>query len=344
MELRQLRCFVTVVEEANFTRAAARLHLAQPGVSARVRQLEKELGQQLLDRSGRTVTPTEAGEAILAHARAALAAVDAMRETADEFGGLLRGRVRLGSLLGAPPEAFDLAGVLADFHDAYPGVEFSLTEDTSDRLLMAVRRGALDMALASIADERPPPGVDLQVLLDEPLMGLVADGDPLGGAAGDALRDAYGDALRDADPVPLAALRDRPLITLPSGTGVRAVLERACAEAGFEPLVAFEASAPQALLQLAARGFGVAVLPAGIARRSGPGLRKLALTDPAPRARVALARPANGPAGPAARTFLDHLVAALRTRLADAGAPLTGAPLTAAPLTVVPLSRTRPSG
>ncbi|MFJ2742375.1 LysR substrate-binding domain-containing protein [Streptomyces sp. NPDC087440] len=314
MELRHLRSFVTVVEEANFTRAAARLHLAQPGVSAQVRQLEKELGQPLLDRSGRTVTLTEAGEAILPHARAALAAVDAMRETADEFAGLLRGRVRLGSLLGAPPEVFDLAGVLADFHDAYPGVEFSLTEDTSDRLLTAVRHGTLDMALASLADERPLPGVALQVLLDEPLVGVVAAGDPLHGA----------------DAVPLTALRDRPLITLPSGTGVRAVLERACAEAGFEPPVAFEASAPQALFPLAARGFGVAVLPAGIARRSGPGLGTFALTDPTPRARVALARPAAGPAGPAARAFLDHLSASLPARLRT----VTGAPL----------SRTRPSG
>jgi DNA-binding transcriptional LysR family regulator len=304
MELRQLRSFVTVVEEANFTRAAARLHLAQPGVSAQVRQLEKELGQTLLDRSGRTVTPTEAGEAVLVHARAALAAVDAMRDTADAFNGLLRGRVRVGSLLGAPAEEFGLAGLLAAFHDTYPGVEFSLTEDTSERLLTAVRRGELDMALASLADERPPPGVDLQVLLDEPLTAVVAEGDPLGGA----------------DPgLPLAALRDRPLITLPSGTGVRAVLERACAEAGFEPLVAFEASAPQALFHLAARGFGVAVLPYGIARRSGPRLRTVALTDPSPRARVALARPTGGPAGPAARAFLGHLSCALPEHLSAIG-------------------------
>lgn len=60
---------------ANFTRAAARLHLAQPGVSAQIRQLERELGQPLLDRSGRSVTPAEAGEAVLPYARAALAAV-----------------------------------------------------------------------------------------------------------------------------------------------------------------------------------------------------------------------------------------------------------------------------
>lgn len=61
MELRQLEYFVTVVEEANFTRAAERLHVAQPGVSAQVKRLERELGQELLDRSGRTVCLTDAG-------------------------------------------------------------------------------------------------------------------------------------------------------------------------------------------------------------------------------------------------------------------------------------------
>ncbi|HEX6445096.1 MAG TPA: LysR family transcriptional regulator, partial [Streptosporangiales bacterium] len=89
MELRQLRYLVTVAEEANFTRAAARLHVAQPGVSAQVRRLERELGQELLDRSGRTVRLTEVGEAVLPYARAALSAVDGARRAVDELSGLV---------------------------------------------------------------------------------------------------------------------------------------------------------------------------------------------------------------------------------------------------------------
>jgi DNA-binding transcriptional LysR family regulator len=91
MELRQLAYFVTVAEEANFTRAAAKLHVAQPGVSAQIRRLERELGQQLLDRSARAVRLTEVGAAVLPYARAALQAVDGARLAVDELTGLLRG-------------------------------------------------------------------------------------------------------------------------------------------------------------------------------------------------------------------------------------------------------------
>ena len=108
MELRQLRYFVTVVEEANFTRAAARLHLAQPGLSAQIRQLEHELGQQLLDRGGRSVTLTEVGAAVLPHARAALAATERITTTVDEFTGLLRGH-------GVPPHRSRLSVELRDW-------------------------------------------------------------------------------------------------------------------------------------------------------------------------------------------------------------------------------------
>lgn len=121
MDLRQLRYFLTVVEEANFTRAAERLHLAQPGISAQIRRLERELGQQLLERSGRGVRVTEAGAAVLPYARAALEAAEGVRQTAGEFAGLLRGRVRVGvvsgvaAVSGTAAEGLDVAGVLADF-------------------------------------------------------------------------------------------------------------------------------------------------------------------------------------------------------------------------------------
>ena len=118
MELRQLEYFVAVAEERNFTRAAAKVHVAQPGVSAQIRRLERELGQELLDRGGRSVRLTEAGAAVLPYARAALAAV-------DELAGLLRGHIAIGTVTS---HNVDLPGLLAEFHDDHPAVEITLAE------------------------------------------------------------------------------------------------------------------------------------------------------------------------------------------------------------------------
>ncbi|MFB6565307.1 LysR family transcriptional regulator [Streptomyces sp. NPDC056400] len=322
MELAQLRYFVAVVEEGGFTRAGARLHVSQPGVSAQVAQLERELGQRLLDRSGRRVTPTEAGRAVLAYARAALAAVEGVRRTAEEFSGLLRGRVALGLVpgaAGAVVDGFDVVEVLGAFHDEHPGVEISLSEDTSERMLAALLRGELDLAVVGLPGE-PPPGVSCQVVLDEPLVAAVREDDPLVAAAVNGV-------------IPLAALRGRALIGLPRGTGLRGVLERACAQAGFAPRVDFEAAAPAVLVRLAARGLGVAVVPSGAESAAGPRadvdtgtdpsgsgngngsgsgsgsgrLCALRITEPELTGTVALAWRADGPSGPAARKLLERL-------------------------------------
>ncbi|MFJ6750230.1 LysR family transcriptional regulator [Streptomyces sp. NPDC091266] len=299
MELRQLQYFVAVAEEGSFTRAAARLHLAQPGVSAQIRRLERELGQPLLDRSGREVVLTQVGEAVLPYARAALGAVDGVRQTVDELTGLLRGHIAIGLVSGAATRAFEVPTLLADFHDAHPQVEITLAEDTSERMLDALRRGELDIAVVGVADEEHPPGLSFEIVLDEPLVAAVALDDPL-----------LGRARRTS--VPLASLRDRALISLPRGTGIRGALDRACADAGFRPRIAFEAAAPYVLAELAARGLGVAVIPELPADDAASfGLRTLRITHPQARARIALAWQTGGPGSPAARVFLENLRAAL---------------------------------
>src|SRR6185369_14700583 len=100
MDLRQLEYFVAVAEEANFTRAADRVHITQSGVSAQIRQFERELGAELFDRSNRTIRLTSAGQAALPHARAALAAAGAVRQSIDDVNGLIRGRLTLGMITG----------------------------------------------------------------------------------------------------------------------------------------------------------------------------------------------------------------------------------------------------
>jgi DNA-binding transcriptional LysR family regulator len=129
IDLKWLRSFVVVAEEASFTRAASRVHVAQPGVSAQVRRLESELGQQLLDRSGRSVRLTEVGSAVLPFARAALDAVANARLAVDELAGLVRGQVTVGMVSGCALPI--LAELLAAFHDRYPGVAITLVEEDS---------------------------------------------------------------------------------------------------------------------------------------------------------------------------------------------------------------------
>ncbi|WP_280266015.1 LysR family transcriptional regulator [Nocardia wallacei] len=294
MELRQLRYFVTVVEEANFTRAAGRLHLAQPGLSAQIRQLERELGQRLLDRSGRAVTPTAAGAAVLPHARTALAAAEQIRHTADEFTGLLRGHIRLGTISGVATGELDVASVLADFHDDHPQVDITLTETNSDLMLGDLERGTLDIALVGLTGSPLDPRIGLDVVLDTRIVAAVAADDP--------------------DPrrrLALEELRDRPLICLTRGTGVRGQFERACATAGFEPNIAFEAAAPPLLLRLAARGLGTAVVPALTPGEAAAfGVRALPIVEPELHGQLALAWRTDR-LTPAAKVLLGQLRIAL---------------------------------
>ena len=108
MELRQLEYLVSVAEEASFTKAAVRVHVAQPGVSAQVRRLERDLGEELLDRSGRAVRLTDVGAAVLPYARAALGAIAGARLAVDELTGLMRGHVAVWTVTSSPSLLPDL--------------------------------------------------------------------------------------------------------------------------------------------------------------------------------------------------------------------------------------------
>ncbi|PZS29706.1 MAG: LysR family transcriptional regulator, partial [Pseudonocardiales bacterium] len=105
--------------------------------------------------------------------------------------------------------------------------------------------------------------------------------------------------------IPLNALRDRPLISLPAGTGIRSHLDDACATAGFAPHIAFEASSPLVLAQLAARGLGVAIVPASVAKARRD-LHPLTIIQPELRGRLAFAWRSDGPISPAARALVGR--------------------------------------
>ncbi|MFN6546717.1 LysR family transcriptional regulator [Mycolicibacterium nivoides] len=283
MELRQLEYFVAVAEETNFTRAAERVHVAQPAVSAQIRHLERELGQQLFDRSRRTVRLTAAGEAVLPHARAALAAVTAARTAVEELGELVRGSVVVGTVTA---HDFDMAGLLAQFHAAHPLVDITLTTDESDALLDGLHSGRLDAAIVSVGAELPA-GLAAEVVTDQRIVAAVAGDHPWHRRRTVALRD----------------LADHPVIALPTGAGIRHQFDQACRGAGVAARVAFEASTPHALAELAERGLGVAVLPESVAV-ARTALHPLPIT-PELRGRLVFAWRARGPMSPAARVLIE---------------------------------------
>lgn len=298
MELRQLEYFIAVAEEASFTRAAERVRISQSGVSAQLRQLERDLGAALFDRSTRTVTLTVAGEAALGPARAAIAAAAAVQQAVGEVTGLVRGRLVIGMVVGCTVQP--LFDALAGFHEQHPGVELSLLEDTSNRLIDEIRSGAIDVALVGTA---APPPADLEVLtiVSEGLVALVPAGHPLAAQAN----------------ATLAEVGTHPVVSMPRGTGIRTVFDTDCAAAHVKPRIALEASAADAVADLATRGLGIGILSSSMAGHYADRLRALPITDVRTPALLALVW--NAGDRPALRELLQHCRAAFGMPVMTAG-------------------------
>ncbi|WP_214317668.1 LysR family transcriptional regulator [Nonomuraea sediminis] len=293
MELRQLAYFVAVAEEQHFTRAAQRVKVAQPAVSQQIIRLERELGEQLLIRTPRGVQLTGAGRAFLPHARATLAAAQSGRDALASMRGLLAGRLSVGTLVPAPQE---LPSLLGRYRRDHPGVELRLRDGHTTSLISEVDEGTLDVAVIGLGARQPVPDkVDSQVIRTEPAVIVVSRDHPLAASHS----------------VPFAQLRDEPMVTLPPESGQRMALDAAARTAGFTPRIAAESSDLGILVDLAAEGVGIALVP----RSAAPTSERLAiiqLSRPKLTRRLILIWQKDG-LSPAARAFLPYA----RTTLAD---------------------------
>lgn len=288
MELHQLRYLIAVADHGSFTAAAAVLHVAQSGVSAQVAKLERELGHRLLDRGGRTVRLTPEGADLLPHARAALAAVDGMRAAADELSGVVRGHVRLGTVIGCTIPGY-LAG-FAEFRAQHPDVTVEVAEGNSDDLIALLVTGDLDVALIAHARTLPDE-LAAHTLIREPLVAAVPND--------------HDWAARTS--VTCSDLAGQIVLCLPPGTGVRTALDISCAAERTAVHPSVQAHSPEAIMALAERGAGVAVLTESMAG-GRPGLTTVPLARSA-RTSLSLAtrRAPSAAAGAMARTLLSHL-------------------------------------
>ena len=261
MRYRRLGYFVAVAEELSFTRAAQRLHMAQPPLSQQIALLEKEIGTPLFDRSRRSIRLTAAGAALLPEARRLLTDLD---ETVRMVRGVGDGTV--GSLtVGFVPSAMGgvLPDLLGEFRATHPAVELTLREMAPDALLRAVHERRLDVAVLYLPISEP----DLahRRLASEDLLLALPEAHPAATASAVALADVAG------EPFVLPERHDVP--------GLHAAVTTLFADAGVTPRVAQRGVwLIQTVLGLVAAGIGLAVVPSSAAtlRRRGVALRPLA--------------------------------------------------------------------
>ncbi|RZQ59497.1 LysR family transcriptional regulator [Amycolatopsis suaedae] len=265
IDLRLLNQFVAVAEEGGFGRAAARLHMAQPPLSAAIRRLETELGGRLFDRTSKGARLTPAGQVFLTEARAVLAraarATDAGRSAAAGRAGTLR----LAFVGSATFEV--LPGMLTAFRAANPDVELVLTEATTAQQVRMLLDDDVDAGIGC------PPLHD-----DGGLASVMLRRTPFVAALPDTHR------LATAADIRLADLAGEPFVLFPRtlGPGLYDTVIAACRAAGFTPRVAQEAVQLQTIAALVAGGLGVALLPASARAVARTGAAYVDLVDPPP--------------------------------------------------------------
>jgi DNA-binding transcriptional LysR family regulator len=212
MDTRQLAAFCAVVERRSFSQAADRLGVTQPAVSLQVRALEKRLGTQLLDRSGRRVEPTEAGWRLYRGAQRMLALEDQLvTEVAASSEGELAGDLVLGASTG--PAAVVVPVVLGEFQRQNPGVRVFLT--VSDTHSVVERVAARELELGIVGASRRHRGVRFEPFFSDEVILVCPPGHRFAGRS-----------------VSLAELREAPLILMQEGAGVRQIVEDALRRQG----------------------------------------------------------------------------------------------------------------
>lgn len=268
MELRQLQYTLQIAAERNFSRAADKLHIAQPSLSQQLSKLEKELGVLLFQRNTSSVELTHAGEKFVEQAQAIIDAVELLRQEMSDISQLRTGRVVVGSM--PITGAHLLPHVLPVFKSKYAEVEITLLEDSSMNLEKLTASGQTDLSLLSLPLEIPT--LAYEVLGEERIDLAVPPEHPL------AARSVLG--IRTS----LHELKNEPFIVLKEGQGFRKMTVEICREAGFEPQIVFESNNMETVQSLVATGMGVTLVPHFIARapRSEFVPVYLPLADPVP--------------------------------------------------------------
>jgi DNA-binding transcriptional LysR family regulator len=245
MNLRQLACFVAVVDEGSFTRAARAIGIAQPSLSQHIRALEEELSGRLVERLPRGISLTPAGRALLPEARAAVRAVERGRRGARAAFALEAGELEIATVLSMAVGL--LPRYIRVWHERYPDVGIRLHEFRHRSLLEdAVEQGVADFAIGPLPVRRwegplEPVGWEEFVI-------VVPPGDPLAGRRS----------------IRLEQLADREWVLYHQDHGLAGILEETCRRAGFSPRGSVRTSQAEGAARLASAGLGPALVPDNI--------------------------------------------------------------------------------
>lgn len=241
MEIRNLQAFAAVVKHVTFQQAARETHSTQSALSKSVRQLEVDLGVQLLERGGRRNRLTDAGEIVYRRTIGILSQIGDLQGELSELAGLGTGRLRIG--LPSLATGLIFARTLSRFHKRYPNIRVELREESSTRLRELLRTGEVEMA----AYMTGPMDVEFEsiAIARQSFSLLVAAKNPLAGKT----------------KVDLAKARAYPFVLFDSSYAISAVVLDACKRQGFVPEVAAESKQVDFIVELVAADVGVAVLP-----------------------------------------------------------------------------------
>jgi DNA-binding transcriptional LysR family regulator len=253
LELRHLRYFIAVATELHFGRAAEKLHIAQPPLSHQIRQLETELGFELFIRTKRSVVLTPAGQAFLLQVNQIFQQLEQAIEIGRKTSRGELGQISIGFVGSATYNILPV--MLQQFRDRYPEVHIELHELTTDRQLIWLREGKIDVGLM-----RPPisePDVTSEIVFEESLVIALPANHPLAAA----------------DSIDLRLLAREPFILFPRqlAPGLYDPIIAICQAAGFSPVVVQECIQMQTTISLVSANLGISIVPESIqqVQRSG---------------------------------------------------------------------------
>lgn len=287
MLLRHIRYFLAVAEHRNFTRAAESLHVSQPTLSQQIRQLEDTLRTQLLDRSGRTVQLTDAGQAWMRYAKLALQDLDAGVRAIHDVRELSRGNLRLA--ITPTFTAYLVGPVVEAFHQRHPGITIDIRELTQDQVEAQLADDKLDLGVAFA----PIGSADIegQALFEETLSLVV------GKTHWHASRRK---ALTGTD------FGKEPLVLLNDAFVTRQYIDDHCARHRIQPKVVIEVNSISAIVEIVRRGHLATILPDRIAREH-EGLHPVPLDPPLPTRTAAVLERKDAYRTAASRAFIALL-------------------------------------